>query len=538
MPKFNKTTARPAVHGPLATEAVPTLRTHEGGAGYAQDVKTELFTLAVSNMVGEATFYETGNARDDRFRALVHEVAVADPAWMLGFVGWLRGDANMRSASLVAAAEAVKARLDAEAKLDADLRAKVQEEGVNRKLIAAVLQRADEPGELLAYWRSRYGRAVPKPVKRGIGDAVQRLYTEYALLKYDTASHGYRFADVLDLTHPAPTAPWQGDLFRYALDRRHGHDTEIATSLRMVWENSYLRGSVANGVTRALTDPDALKAAGMTWEDALSLAGSKVDKRALWEAMIPSMGYMALLRNLRNFDEAGVSDDVAETVAKRLADPDQVAKARQLPFRYFSAYVEAPSDRWKHPLGKALDLAVANVPELPGRTLVLIDTSGSMTWATVSERSKVTPLQAAAVLGMVLGKRSNADVWQWATSRAQVHLTRGRSALAEVEQLVKQEGKVGGGTDMHQAMGAYAGHDRVFILSDMQALGGYRDPGDLIPAHVPLYAYNLVGYKTAMISTAKPNRHQLGGYSDRTFQMVSLLERRADAGWPWQNPTG
>ena len=59
------------------------------------------------------------------------------------------------TAPVVLAAEAVKARLAAG--LD----------GGNRQLVGSVLRRADEPGEMLAYWTSRYGRAVPKPVKRG-----------------------------------------------------------------------------------------------------------------------------------------------------------------------------------------------------------------------------------------------------------------------------------------------------------------------------------------------------------------------------------
>ena len=42
---------------------------------------------------------------------------------------------------------------------------------------SSVLQRADEPGELLAYWLAAHGRAVPKPVKRGVADAAVRLYT-------------------------------------------------------------------------------------------------------------------------------------------------------------------------------------------------------------------------------------------------------------------------------------------------------------------------------------------------------------------------
>ena len=127
-------------------------------------------------------------------------MAVADPQWTAAFLGWLRSEANMRSASLAGALEATKAMVAA---------------GVSggRQLVASVLQRADEPGEALAYWTARYGRAIPKPVKRGVADAVARLYTEYGMLKYDTASKGFRFADVIDLTHPVPVAPWQADLF-------------------------------------------------------------------------------------------------------------------------------------------------------------------------------------------------------------------------------------------------------------------------------------------------------------------------------------
>jgi hypothetical protein len=65
-----------------------------------------------------------------------------------------------------------------------------------------VLRRADEPGELLAYWTSMYGRAIPKPIKRGVADAVLRLGTEFNYVKWDSEGRGYRFADILNVTHP------------------------------------------------------------------------------------------------------------------------------------------------------------------------------------------------------------------------------------------------------------------------------------------------------------------------------------------------
>src|ERR1044071_3084305 len=78
-----------------ATTEHPTTFTYEGGAGYLRDEKSELFLLAVSNMVGEDTFYEGKTERDERYRKLVRAVAVADPGWMVNFIYWLRTKANM-----------------------------------------------------------------------------------------------------------------------------------------------------------------------------------------------------------------------------------------------------------------------------------------------------------------------------------------------------------------------------------------------------------------------------------------------------------
>lgn len=545
MAKFNQTPKRdkdalrkemrpPVAVGPLGTKKKATAVTFEGAPAFVPKLKTELFQLAVSNMVGERTFYESADVRDDRFATLVRQVAVKDPAWLLGFVGFLRNKANMRSASLVAAAEAVKARLDAGVGIKAP-GAKVFEleadPVTNRKIIAAALQRADEPGELLAYWLAHHGRNVPKPVKRGLGDAARRLYSEYSLLKYDTASHGVRFGDVIDLVHPTAGTPDQGALFKYALDRRHGRDLDTFGPLNMVQANAQLRADV-NAFPEYLLDADKLKAAGMTWEDALSLAGGKVDKAKLWEAMIPNMGIMALIRNLRNFDEAGVSDTAAAKVISRLINPEQIAKSRQLPFRFYTAYTEAPSDRWKHALGVALDLACANVPALPGRTLVLIDTSASMTQTKISEKSKVTPAQAAAVLGIVLAKRCGADVYGFANGTFRHDLVKGQTAMQGVNAFLKRTGESGHGTEIHRAIRErYQGHDRVFVLSDMQCMsGGYihfaseqTAIGSLIPADKVMYSFNLNGYRATPMSTGM-NRHALAGFSDATFQLVPLLE--------------
>ncbi|WP_040828885.1 TROVE domain-containing protein [Nocardia jiangxiensis] len=525
MSKFNTTATRPAntATGPIGTKKNKTVDTHEGAAGFKRDKRSELFLLAVSNFVGENTFYESADARDNRYQKLIREMAVKDPEWTADMLAWLRGpEANMRSASLVGAAEYVKARLDKGL------------HGDNRKVINSVLQRADEPGEMLAYWTSNYGRRIPQPVKRGVADAVVRLYNERSLLKYDTSSKGFRFGDVIDLTHPSADdgKAWQGDLFEYALDRRHNRDKPIPESLKTIQNNEAFKHSPAK-IIDYLADngtlAEVLGESGMTWEQ---LSGFGPMTAARWEAMIPTMGIMAQIRNLRNFDEAGVSDQAAQLVIDNLTDPIVIEKSRQFPFRFLSAYEHAPSLRWGHALDKALGHSLRNIPELPGKTLILVDTSGSMQ-SSYNARSTMAPVKAAAVFGVALGVKNgaNADIYGFASGEFHHSVKRGASTLTEINRFINRVGEKGHGTDIAGAVARqYRGHDRVCILSDMQSCtGNITAP---VPAHVPVYGFNLQGYAPAAMRLG-PNRHEFGSLTDATFKLIPQLEAAESGNWPW-----
>lgn len=526
MAKFNRPGTRPAVSSPVTSEQVPSGRTYEGAPGYARDAKSELFLLAVANMVGESTFYEKAGDRDGRFRDLVHQVAVADVEWMAGFLPWLRGEANMRSAPVVAALEAVRARLAAGLN------------GGNRQLVASVMRRADEPGEALAYWTSTYGRAVPKPVKRGIADAVQRLYNERSLLKYDTDTRGFRFGDVIDLVHPVPAAdkPWQGDLFEHALDRRHKRSEAISDRLEVLQAAKTLAALPGDERRAYVLDPSlvtsqgGLAGAGFTWERLAGWLQGPMDAAA-WEAIIPSMGVMALARNLRNFDEAGVSDEVAATVAAKLADPEVIARSRMFPFRFLAAHKAAPSLRWAWPLDQALNHSLANVPRLDGRTLILVDRSGSM-FSGVSEKSGLNRADSAAIFGAALAMRAaSADLIEFGTNHRPVSIGKGESLLKVLERFTSL-----GGTNTAEAVRAnYRRHDRVVIVTDEQAWGGYygADPLSQVSGTAAVYTWNLAGYRHGHGPSGEGNRHTFGGLSDAAFRLIPLLEAHRDSSWPW-----
>jgi hypothetical protein len=523
MSKFNlRAMVRTGV-SPVRTEERSTAVTFEGAPGYARDAKSELFLLAITSTVGEDTFYEAAGERDARLRKLVAEVAVSDFEWTLGLVGWLRTGAQLRSVAAVAAAEAVSARLAA------------GEAGGNRVLVRAALLRADEPGEFLGYWTSRYGRRLPQPVKRGLADAAVALYSERSLLKYDSAARAFRFADVIELTHPSPRDSRQAALFRYAIDRRHARPGDAPAELAMLAARERLvslavdeRRSVLRGSLGAPTD--VLAAAGMTWESVAGWLQGPMDAEA-WETVIPGMGYMALLRNLRGFDEAGVSDLVAGRVAERLADADEVARSRQLPLRFLSAYRAAPSLRWAWALERAMAASLANVPVLSGRTLVLVDRSQSM-FTSLSRRAQATRADAAAVFGAALAVRAqDGDLVEFGSHSYPVRVRQGSSILTVAEQMHQL-----GGTNTAQAVRLhYRRHDRVVIITDEQAWAGWHgaDPTAFVPSDVPMYTFNVAGYQYGHGPSGIGNRHTFGGLTDQAFAAIPLLESGRDAGWPF-----
>lgn len=505
--------ARFATRTPLITTAplmgvapryqAPVARpTNEGGAGFAYtDPHTELFLAAVSGLLKDQ-FYESA---DTRVARIVDLVAKCDPEWLRGFMPWLRDVAHLRSAPIVIAAEYVKAGFP-----DA------------RHTVASVLKRPDEPGEILAYWRARHGRSLPMALKRGVADAVTRLYNERAVIRWDGQGKTWRFGDVINTVHPKPAGPRQSDLFRYCLDRRR-NNVDVPESLVELATDARLLDLPENERTLDMVPRS------WGWERIAGWIPGGMTAAA-WEAAIPNMGYMALIRNLRNFDQAGVSDSVKHAVAGRIADLDEVAKSKQLPFRFLNAYLNAPSDRWKWPLTQALEASVGNLPALIGRTLIMVDCSGSMGYE--SARGGASRSQTAALFAWSIARRCDDAVIAAYDNQIQGAFTEAQKVDSVLAASTNPAFAPKGGTatwactaTVNRDLGPF---DRIVILTDEQAHD--TDQG----INVPVITWNLAGYDTAHAAHGKHNRYTVGGYSDTVLSCLPAVLDLGSGKWPWQ----
>lgn len=550
---FNNRTTKPALapKGVGAIQTAGATTNAKGAYAFARTPRSELFLLAVGRFFGKDTFYETALKGEDRLVQLTRQVAVEDPAWLLGFTRWLRESGYIRTAAMVIGLEGAKAILDHCAGLGDDQEAPF--EGFPRKLVSAGIARGDEPGEAAAYWASKYGRVkvaggrasapkFPQPIKRGIADGLKRVMTERAVIKYDTGSRQFGYADLIQLCHPVPKDFKQNALFKYLLERQYNKTADVPSILQTLTANKVVRAAEGDLADQSAKD---LRKAGVTWQN----IGSQGEMTAAkWEAAIPTMGYAALLKNLRNFDQAKISDEAAAAVVAKLTNPQEVAGSKQFPLRFLTAFVAAPSLRWSYPLAKALDLSLARVPSLAGRTLVLVDTSGSMdvVWNGGDDRESTVARpkrwDAAALFGIVLAIRSpGVELYSYASGRwsgfmKRFPIMKGAEALKELQRWQAEGFNGGGGTPTMQALQrTFNGQDRVIIITDEQHdYTPYRGGvGDAIPASVPLFTFNIAGYAAGQ-TQSKENRYTFGGLNDQAFEMISWVADAAAQTWPWE----
>ena len=422
-------------------------RTCEGGPAAFISPEAQLERSVMACLLWEDSFYEDGVSIAERIQSL----AARCPA---SFVAELaikaREEGRLRHAPLWLTREL----------------ARHPEKPKMADTLARVIQRADEPAEFLAmYWRD--GRQpLSRQVKLGLARALQK-FDAYQLAKYNRGG-AVKLRDVLFMSHARPKDEAQAETWRQLANNN-------------------------------LPSAD-------TWEVALSAGADKKETftRLLQEG---KLGYLALLRNLRNMVNNGVEEGLIQEAILRGA-----AGAKVLPFRFISAARAVP--RLEATLDQALKLALTGRPKLPGRTLLLVDVSGSMD-VPLSRKSELSRLDAAGALAVLFREMSEeARVFTFSDNLVEVA---SRPGLALVDAICGSQPH--GGTLMGEAVTKLKNEaaDRFVVLTDEQA-------ADPLPAPSwPSYVINVGSYENGV--GYGPWTH-IDGFSEAVVQYVQALESR------------
>ncbi|WP_395443560.1 TROVE domain-containing protein [Caulobacter sp. UC70_42] len=329
-----------------------------------------------------------------------------------------------------------------------------------------MVQRADEPGELLSiYWKDGK-RPLSKQLKLGLAK-VLRKFDAYQLAKYNRDS-AVKLRDVLFMVHAKPKDDEQAEVWRKL-------------------------------VAGELEAPD-------TWEVALS---GGADKRETFERLIRegNLGYLALLRNLRNMIETGCDTGlVRDAIVARKNGAQRV-----LPFRYVAAARAAP--QFEPAIDQALSEAIADMKALPGKTAVLVDVSGSMD-ERLSAKSDLKRIDAAAALASIIP----GDVRVFSFSNAVVEVPP-RRGMAGVDAVIKSQPH--GGTELAgavAAINAQVPYDRLIVITDEQSTSWRPVP----PPKARGYMINVASAKNGV--GYGPWVH-IDGFSEAVLRFIAEHER-------------
>lgn len=262
-----------------------------------------------------------------------------------------------------------------------------------RKYAPFIINRADDIVQVFSAFRHLYHNgkskrkgSLPHCLKKCLADAF-KSFSLYELFKYD----GSNFKDVLLMIDRKSDYPLEKSVFEWFVNRKITDDApSVLKSRKVVFSLKNIDD---------LT-PELVKDAQLTWENIKSLFPGNDAK--IWELCIPIMGEMAIVRNLRNFEEANISEKSWNFILEKM---NKIEKTNQLPFRFFTADREVKSSWSKSILSSMLDRSVCNLPNLFGKTLVLIDNSGSCQSNKISKDSVVSVADAGNMLGSVLAKR-------------------------------------------------------------------------------------------------------------------------------------
>jgi 60 kDa SS-A/Ro ribonucleoprotein len=422
--------------------------THERAPAITLTTAQTLRRSVLSCLLWENEFYEDGQAIADRIAVLAELV---DPRAVADLAIEAREQFKLRHAPLMLLT--VLARTGAGTSLVSET-------------IQRVIQRPDELTEFLAlYWRDGK-RPLSKQVKKGLAAAFAK-FDAYQLAKYDRDGP-VKLRDVLFLVHAKPKDEAQAALWKQLAER-------------------------------SLPSPD-------TWEVALS---GGADKKASFERLLAErkLGYLALLRNLRNMDKAEVDEALVKDaiLARRGAD-------RVLPFRFVAAARAAP--RYEPWLDQALAETILEGPVFEGRTLVLVDVSGSMD-ARLSARSDLTRMDAAATLASIIP--GDVRVFTFSNEVVEVPARRG---MAGVDAVIRSQPH--GGTWLGKAVTKMNGvkHDRLIVITDEQS----HDP---VPAPVAAKAY-MVNVASNRNGVGHGDWTRIDGFSEAILTFIREHERFAD----------
>lgn len=509
-------------------EVAKTTHTHQGGVGYTYKPEFELIAL-LSTGLGDK-YYEKDDERVKRLIDIISQIK--DKEFVAKALIYARSVIGQRSVTHLGAVILAKYISGT------DLATRFFSKRTRKANKGGVIYRLDDILEIIACYTllnpSTKKRAngkltvnLPNSMKKGFKKALEAA-DEFELARYQGKGKTFSMIDVVNLVHPTPSKE-MAKVFKALMDGTLKQSNTVEA------KNSATGQIVAT----------KLKTGEITKEEAdQELEEVKLDNY-LELIRGRKIGYIALIRNLRNIIVNNPSKELINDTCTLLTDQKMIKQSLIFPHQIDIAtevllqeFAPNKIKQLLEALNKAYELAIPNLVELfqHGKTAVVIDTSGSMHGgATVKMGGKSInkePIEKAALIGATLAKGAGADLYQFSSTCADIKYNPLDTVNSIKNICLSRQGEVGHSTnfgEIFKRLGVTSGYDRIFIISDMQG-------GDSIVAGSDYQNYNkkhgkpfiytidIQGYGTTMFKQNSNNLVQLFGYSADIYEYIRKAE--------------
>lgn len=501
-----------------------------GGNAYKLNDKVELITILMNSFVNDQ-YYRSSDDTMDRVKTLLKRV---DPVFAAKASLYARNELGMRSISHFVAASLAK-----------------ENSGNSwlRPFLNKSVRRVDDMLEITAAFSgSQEEIKMSNAMKRAFADALGRFDT-YQLSKYNNANSSFKLVDLVNLVHPRTTQK-NGKVKVSAEDYWAAHSAK-ARRRKGIRKNSLpseLEISPFEALTLGLLKNTSTSQRALT---SIGQSNSSSEEKAMmrseyWKDIVnrKKIGYIDLIRSLNKVISES-DDDTIKKAAAMIEDKGLIKRSLVMPYTIYIALkmVQQQNGYGKKSLSiqkaleSALDFSVENVPNLEGETLVVVDRSGSMGAPVSSPNCSImTRAEAGTLMGLILAKKTGADMRFFATTARNVQFNPLDSISTNMKKLMQNQ-NIGFGTNFHKAFGeTKKSYARVIIFSDMQ---GWMDssPGSVkkiwnsyknrVNKKALLYSFDLAGYGSSQV----PQKDVLtmGGFSTKIFDVMEFFERDKNA---------
>ena len=364
--------------------------------------------------------------------------------------------------------------------------------------------------------------------RKSLGTLPKRLVREWLEARDDdelfksAVGRQPSMADVVKMVHPKPRSATRRALYGYLVGRDYDREALPAAA----------RGYEAFKAGETLAVPRV----------PFQLLTSLPLSRREWTEIARHAPWQMTRMNLNTFARHGVFDEpgLTELVAARLRDPVKIAHARVFPYQLMAAYASTGGSvprEVRDALQDAMEVAIQNVPRLPGKVYVFPDVSGSMHSAVTGYRKGATTAVrcvdvAALVAAAVVRKNPAAEVVAFEDRVVRVELNARDSVVTNAARLASVGG---GGTNCSAPLRSLndrkAAGDLVIYVSDNESwvdAGAGRGTAVLREWNVfkrrnpraRLVCIDVQPNQTTQAAEA-PDVLNVGGFSDQVFELVA-----------------